>query len=240
MCDPVTIAGMALSAAGSMMNNRTQQKYQKAQITANRQASDAARQLREAEFQRQDALKQKAFAGLQDNIDAHILDTQEDQMSGEEDRVKQIFEENIPAADTNNALLSGQQNAGTNFDDAAAKTLADSSEQTRKRLNAFARLQSFGGSRDANMFRHQGTNRIIGTQGGLRASSLGATQAGQGAVLNNPAYVASGSTTLGDVMMDGGKALGYAGGQGWKPSFSAGNAAPPSLGTGPAVSWWNT
>jgi len=208
---------MALTAAGTMYNNNVQKKAAKAQMKANQDARSAANRLRLAEFERQDALKKQSFDRLDENIEHKTRESQDEQLDAERQRVETLYNENIQDATTNNLLLTGMQNAGTNFQEAAAKKLADTSADTRRRLNALARLQSYGGSKRQNQYATVDTNRDIGTVNNFRRGSLSTTNAGRQAILNNPAQVQSGSTLLGDIMIGAGTVGSFAGGAGWNP-----------------------
>ena len=128
------------------------------------------------------------------------------------------------------------QNAGENFDTAAAKTLADTSADVRRRVNALARLQSYGGNQQLNDFARVSTNRDQGTISNNAGNSLSTNTQARNAALNHPAQVRSGSTLLGDVMMGAGQAGMFAGAAGWTP-FGSGagwnpfSSAASSVGT---------
>jgi len=223
MCDPVTIGSLALSAGGTMYNNRTQNKAAAASQRAQQDALSASNSLRDAERGRQDAFAAKSRARFEENLGKKTLESQETQLDGERQRVQTLYNENIPDATTNNSLLSGMQNAGTNFDTAAAKSLADSSADVRQRLNALARLQSYGGNQQKNDFDRVSTNRAQGTISNNAGNSLNTNSRARSSAMRHPAQVTSGSTLLGDVMMGAGQAGMFAGAAGYNPF---GGAAP--------------
>jgi hypothetical protein len=231
MCDPVTIGSAVLTAAGTMYNSNTQKKAAKAQRNASNNALAASNQLRDAERGRQDAFAAKTRARFDENLGKKTLENQETQLDSERQRVETLYNENIPDATTNNSLLSGQQNAGANFDTAAAKSLADSSADTRRRLNALARLQSYGGSQQLNDFARISTNRDIGTTANNAGNSLATNSRARNSAMRNPAQVTSGSTTLGDIMMGAGQAGMFAGAAGWNP-FGGASTGAAGLGSG--------
>jgi len=223
MCDPVTIGSLALSAGGTMYNNRTQKKAASAQQKASNDALAASNSLRFAERGRQDAYAAKLKERFNTNLGEKSLDKQTAQIGDEQQRIEQVYNDNVQDATTNNALLSGMQNAGSNFDSAASKTLADSSADVRRRLNALSRLQSYGGSQRINDVARVDTNRDMGTIANNAGNSLSTNTRARNSALKNPAQVQSGDTLLGDVMMGAGQAGMFAGAAGWNPF---GGAAP--------------
>ena len=236
MCEPTTImmAGMALSAAGTMYNNNTQKKTVKAQMAAKNDALAASNILRTAELERQDAMGQQATDRFDENLNTRTVDTQQQRLDDEKMRLETLYNENIPQQSANDAMITGQQNAGKNFDAAQAKSLADTSADTRRRLNALARLQSYGGQNKQNQYDNASTNRGIDTINNFRRGSMSAANLGRQAIINNPTQVTPGSTTLGDIMMGAGQAATFAGAAGWSPSFGLGGGAP-----GPTTSFIN-
>ena len=236
MCDPVTIGNMALTAAGTIYNNDTQERAARASQRAQQDALAAANKLRDAERNRQDAFATKSRARFEQNLTNKTLETQEAQIANERRRAEQLYSENIPDATTNNSLLSGMQNAGENFDTAAAKTPADTSADVRRRVNALARLESYGGNQQLNDFARVSTNRDQGTISNNAGNSLSTNTQARNAALNHAAQVRSGSTLLGDVMVGAGQAGMFAGAAGWTP-FGSGagwnpfSSAASSVGT---------
>jgi len=213
MCNE-TLIGMAMAGTGAMMNSRSQAAVIKKQNASSSAAFEASDILRVAELERQDALGEQSKDVWRENLETKSVANQIDQQDAERQRVEQLYTENIADATTNNALLSGQQNAGTNFQEVAARTLAEVSRDTRQRLNALARLHSYGGSDKLNEYAAVNTNRGIGTINNYRQGSLGATNLGRRAILNSPGQVTPGDTFVGDALQGGGSALAFAGGTG--------------------------
>lgn len=155
MCEPISwssLAMAAVSAGVSAAATGASAYMQKSQMDAQNAANDQWRKYQEnarrEEQARQEAQRQKADAARTDTLGQMTPEAQLEAQAAEEGRLKSAYAEgtNYNNADTNAALLSGQQNGGESFKADYAARLSKASVDARKRIEALARINSFGGS----------------------------------------------------------------------------------------------
>jgi hypothetical protein len=195
----VTAIGTVASAGMSYV---TQQNAIKKQESANNQWAQWQTQQRQAENVRQEQLRQKAEAARQGTLAEVAPEAQADAQKTEQGRLSKELGGEAPIdaaaaqAAVNNELLSGQSQGGTEFQTDIAKRINTATQDARKRIQALATIQSYGGSfgglgtRNALAFNEGNQNlKMLNNQ---RQGSLGAYGAAQGvdpvkyATVSNP------------------------------------------------------
>jgi hypothetical protein len=155
MCDPLTIASLAIGAAGTAANTIGRagaQKKQEAEFNNWKAYQDKARA---AEKQRQDQFQQEATAAQQKGLQDISADNQKKVQSEEEARLAGLYtgggdvqasaDPAVPTS-TADAALTGQRGGGEVFQTDMARRLSDATASAKQRLGALAKINSFGGS----------------------------------------------------------------------------------------------
>lgn len=209
MCDVMGILGMGLSLAGSMMQAQQQQAYINAQNQANQQAFQIARKAREAERARQAEFTQQAEQNWQDTSaklsrdqsDAD-RDTSADKFMAEYDTLPNQFKDD-------GYLLSGQNTASGEVQQAIAAKTSNAAADARKRVQALAQLTGY---RDTDQLRAGGLQTgadFLSTLNGLRRGSLAVAQQEQSI---SPGVVSQGGGSMGGILSGVGGLVAKAGG----------------------------
>jgi hypothetical protein len=157
MCDPLTIASLAIGAAGTAANTIGRagaQKKQESEFNSWKAYQDKARA---AEKQRQESFRQEASAAQQKGLADIGAENQQNLQSAEEARLGKLYggEGDIqasadPAVPTSvaDAALTGQSGGGEVFQTDMARRLNDATASAKQRLKALATINSYGGSRE--------------------------------------------------------------------------------------------
>lgn len=155
MCEPISMSSLAMaavsagiSAAATGASAYMNQQNVNAQNRANEQWRQYQEQQRREEQARQEEQRKAADAARTQTLGDMSADKQMEAQATEEDRLKQIYgeDQSYNNADTNAALLSGQQNGGEAFKADLAARVSKASTEARKRIEALARINSYGGS----------------------------------------------------------------------------------------------
>jgi len=221
MCDPISAAGVALSAAGGLAQGVSNQNYVNTQNRANREAYAKSSAAREAERARQKGFEGEAISAWDKSLTGLSPD---DQNRRAEDAVKAF----MAAYDTGQndkiagQFLSGQELAGDAVKTDIAKQTAEAAADVRKRITALAGLSSYGNVETGNRIAIGDTNSLLTTLNGIRRGSLGVAQQEQSI---QPASVSPGTGgVFGQILSGlGGAVAGMGGGT------SAVSAAPGAV-----------
>lgn len=147
MCNP--LAALAVGAIGAGFQAVQQQKYVKKQQSAEQEWAAYQRQMRALENDRQEAMRKRAESARQGALDEMDPISQTERRETEEARLQEDYRpgtEQVDEANFADQLLSGQASAGSLFKDDFASRVVESSKSAQERIDALARLQSFGGS----------------------------------------------------------------------------------------------
>lgn len=141
-------ASAAVSAGATGVSAYMNNQNINAQNRANDQWRQYQEQQRREEQARQEEQRKNADAARTQTLGDMTADKQMEAQATEEDRLKQIYgeDQSYNNADTNAALLSGQQNGGEAFKADLAERVSKASTEARKRIEALARINSYGGS----------------------------------------------------------------------------------------------
>jgi len=150
MCDPLTIATLAIGAAGTAANTIGRAgaaKKQEAEYNRWRQYQDKQRALEE---ERQEGFRKKAEGEVNESIGLLGAENQTDIQTTEAGRLEDLYSTEsgaaAPTAVADEAMLSGQQSGGEVFQTDMARALSDATASAKSRLGALATMRSFGGS----------------------------------------------------------------------------------------------
>lgn len=154
MCDPVslTIASTAIGAAGSLANYAGAMSAQKKQEKEYNAWTQYQNKVRAEENVRQEQLRGKAEESRQKGVEDISAESQKERQAAEEARLGEYLADQDPAQEgepvisTADASLSGQASADPQFQTDLAKKINEASTDAKKRMEALAGVQSFGGS----------------------------------------------------------------------------------------------
>lgn len=151
MCDPFSLAIAAttasLAATGVGM-------YQQSQAIDSQNAADAAwrkwqdQQKRLAQ-QKEEEMRRQAQGARDSALDKLGAGKQQADQSAEATRLSDFYDQgqtDVNTATVNDALLSGQQDGGTEFKTDVAQRLTKAAQEARARIKALAEINSYGGS----------------------------------------------------------------------------------------------
>lgn len=205
MCDPLTIAATAMSAAGAYGQAQTQANYVEGVDQANRDAYNISKMARQQERDRQDEYQDEADTAFADAKDATDRDSyDETQANAAADFVKTLS--NRP--DVLNQSQPVTDNASGDVKVDAARRVNKAAADSRARIEALSKLTGHGltGQDRARTFGQ--TSDFLSTLGGLRRGSMEVANQEQ----NIPAAtVTPGDSTFADLLSGGGMLLGMAG-----------------------------
>jgi len=191
MCEPMTILGAALSAAGTAVSAASQQAFANAQQRAQREAYEISRRAREAELVRQKQLEEENTSNW--NTARQKLDV-ESQTSRREDAATQFMQrfEDARAGSLSGEgqYLSGQQFATPELRAEVARLGAQGADEARRRVQALAALQAYGTVETQNNQTISNLSNALATVNGIRRGSLGVSQQEQNI---SPAQVSPGT-----------------------------------------------
>lgn len=209
MCDPLAIIGGMASMAGQVVQAQQQQAYVDAQNAANRQAAELSRQARMRELERQKAFEQENIEKWDESREYLTRDQQD----ARKDDAQQATLDEIDTRPNSNdgMMLSGQDTAAPEFQQALVRATSERAADTRKRVESLARLGAYGQVGSGNTINLGAVNDQLNTTQGLRRGSLGVADFEQ----QVPAAVVSrGSSALGDILSGVGGIVGGMGGGG--------------------------
>ena len=153
MCDPVSMIGLALSVGMAYANYAAQEDMANQQQAANDSWVDYQRR-QAADFQRRDeALRKNAEAARSSSLEELSPDKQKKAQENEEARLKEDLSSedlaNLEKGDPNalaSRMLSGQEGAGDYAKTNIQAQIQQAAIEARKRIQALAAVQSYGGS----------------------------------------------------------------------------------------------
>lgn len=191
MCEPLTIAGLVMSAAGTAASAMSQNAYVEAQQQAQREAYEMSKRAREQEQARQAQFEQEAAT----NWDTSRQRLTADQQTANRDRASETFMQRWDQArpegmSLEGAYLSGQNNADDTVKREIAARTAEGAADARRRVQALANLNAYGTAETGNNRVISDLTNSLTTINGLRRGSLGVSQQEQSI---SPAQVSQGS-----------------------------------------------
>ena len=207
MCDPISLAGMALSTAGAYGQAQTQSNFTDAVNASNRDAYAISQKARDAERVRQKDFENQQVAAFDDataNMSRSSFDTDHD--AAATDFVSTLDARPVAIA-PGDALAGGADASDAVKTDAAKRTAAAASE-TRDRIKALAKLTAYGTAGAGRGRDFTNTADFVSTLGGLRRGSLAAGQQEQTIA---PTSVTPGSSTFADILSGVGGMMAYGG-----------------------------
>lgn len=217
MCDPLTLAGLALSGAGSLSQAQTQNNYVNAVNAENRKAYEMSKAAREAERERQKALEAEGNAAFeQTNADL----TRENFDANAEAKATNFVSmlDAAPQSITTDTRLPGQEGASVAVKEGINARIAEEAAKTRDRIRAFSELTSYAGTGQDRAMGLSTTGDMLAILGGLRRGSLAVGQQEQEIPA---ASVTPGSGALGAILSGiGGVTSGMAGYKSGQPLFN--------------------
>lgn len=153
MCDPVSMIGLALSVGMAYANYAAQEDMANQQQAANDSWVDYQRR-QAADFQKRDeSLRKNAEAARSSSLEELAPDKQKKAQENEEARLKESLSSedlaNLEKGDPNalaSKMLSGQEGAGDYAKTNIQAQIQQAAIEARKRIQALAAVQSYGGS----------------------------------------------------------------------------------------------
>jgi len=153
MCDPISIIGLGFSIGMAVYNMQQQQDMANQQESANAQWV-AYQRKQSQEYQRRDEqLRRNAEAARSGSLDELAAPKQQEAQQNESARLAaEITPEqtaNLAAGDPNalaGAMFSGQKNGSAYMQSAVQGHIQQAAIEARKRIQALAEVQSYGGS----------------------------------------------------------------------------------------------
>jgi hypothetical protein len=153
MCDPISMIGLALSVGMAYANYAAQEDMANQQQAANDSWVDYQRR-QAADFQKRDeALRRNAEAARTASLSELAPDKQKAAQESEEARLNKTLSSedvaNLEKGDPNtlaSKLLSGQEGAGDYAKTNIQAQIQQAAIEARKRIQALAAVQSYGGS----------------------------------------------------------------------------------------------
>lgn len=192
-----------------MVAAQQQAAYVEAQNKANRDAYLLSKQARERELQRQKDFERDAADYWKQTMDKMGVDEHDKARDDATNEFVQTFDEQVPAI-PEGQLLSGQKFANDTVKTEIAKRTNKAAAEARERVQALARLTSFGTVDTGRAITLNNSADRLSTLNGIRRGSLGASQQEQNIA---PAQVSPGSSIFGDVLSGlGGIVSSYGGG----------------------------
>jgi hypothetical protein len=151
MCDPLSIAivGTVGSLAASGYGMYQQSQAIQDQNAANDQWRRWQEQQRLLAQQKDEELRRKADAARNGSLEKLGADKQKKAQTAESARLSEYYDDgntSVNTATINDALLSGQQDGGEEFQTDVAKRLNNAAQEARARIKALADINSYGGS----------------------------------------------------------------------------------------------
>ncbi|WP_370139719.1 MULTISPECIES: hypothetical protein [unclassified Bradyrhizobium] len=149
----MSIIGIGLSIGMAAMQYSAQQEMAAKQQAANDAWVAYQRRQSNAETMRQEELRRNAEAARQGSLSELTPEKQTKAQENEQARLEQVLTPedlaNLAAGKTqsiNDKLLSGQQTMAADVKGNIAGSIASAAQEARKRINALAAVQSYGGS----------------------------------------------------------------------------------------------
>lgn len=158
MCEPITLASLAVAAGGAAYQASQASELNSKQEQANNEWMAYQRKIREDENARQEEMRKKAEVARTGQLDTLTPDAQTTTQTVESDRLYGDMAAGTPttAANIGDRLLSGQAQGGQNFQEDVASKVSNASKAARDRIRALADIQSYG-----NSFNGLGTSNKI-------------------------------------------------------------------------------
>lgn len=180
MCDPVTAGLMAvstaLSAAGGMVSANAQKAQINQQNAFQRQMMDRNRAMREEELRRQEEMRRRQEGIVNENNQNYTAAAREDQLAKSQANIeKNVDDLKADVATETSAVPSLIENAAAGnvvAEEDYAKRLAGAAADSRKRIQALARLGAYdmaAGNRAMASDENSGRLNLIGN---MRKGSL--------------------------------------------------------------------
>lgn len=151
MCDPLSlaVAGTVGSLAASGYGVYQNQQAIQDQNAANQQWRDWQQRQRLLAQQREDELRRQANAARTGSLEQLGAEEQQAAQGAEAERLTEFYDggsTEMNDANINGLLLSGQQDGGEVFETDVAARLNNAAKEARKRIEALATINSYGGS----------------------------------------------------------------------------------------------
>lgn len=226
MCEPTTLAALALTAGGGLITGLSNQEAQKKQAQLNNQAAAASMAARRAEQARQKGFEQDASNVWTQNLEKVAPDQQIEDQTTAADNLLSQFDAYKATDPTGGQFLSGQvtPQGDTQIVEQNARTVAKGAQEARDRIAA---LFSLTGASTAGANAKQAfgaTNDILSTNANLRRGSLSASQLEQS--IPGGTYTPGMGSTIGAIMTGVGSAI---------PGMGGMSAAPGFMGKSPLI-----
>lgn len=207
MCDPATLAGLALSAAGTVGQVQTNQSYADAVNAANKTAYTMSQTAREDERRRQNRWESDAASKV-DNLTTNSSREDYDarQAAASADLMKTFDQQ--PAALTAETRLPGQDGANVEVGGLLAKRINEAATNARERVKALADVSGYGTAGQGRALDRSQVGNDLGLIGTLRRGSMGVSRQEQDV---RPAQVSRGSSTFADILSGLGGVMTYGG-----------------------------
>lgn len=180
MCDPLTIAGLAVTAV-SAVGQAEAASSQRREIS---RREDEARRLAAAERVRQDALRRRAEEKISEGLNSQKQQSQEKFLENEQSRLEEVLtdgksEKQTTQASIADVALTSQDRGSKRFKNDLAAKISEASAEARKRIGALARVQSFGNLGAAQGQISGDLNTELGLINNFRRGGLATLGAGQ-------------------------------------------------------------
>ena len=225
MCDPITLAGLALSTTAGVGQAVAANQVAQQQETANNAAVQYWRERQVAEQARQDRLRRQASENVEQGRERLAEAAQTEAIEGESRRLSDVFgpedRVNEQGEIVGDQLLSGQALGDQRTRETIASELADATERSRERIAALANLSAYGGS-EGGLQRYIGTtltntaNEVARTQN-LRQGGLNALQT---ELAVQPRQFVYEPSPLGAILSGVGNIMAFSGSEGLGDLFS--------------------
>lgn len=151
MCDPLTIAGLALSAASTIGTGIAQNRVAGMNRRAQEENVRYRESMRRAELARQEEQRRQANEAWAQALERSSEPAQTEQLQTEQQRLSDLFNTRPDPVDDQgqiigDVLLSGQDSDDERTRQAFATSLAEEAGRARDRIEAMATLSAYGPS----------------------------------------------------------------------------------------------
>lgn len=204
MCDPLSGALAVGSLASAGMNYASQADLASQQNAANNEWLAYQNRIRQEQNTQQEDLRKKAEAARQEGLSKLDPKGQADAQAAEASRLNTAMTSGQPAqvtaSNVQDKMLSGQQSGGENFKSDLASRVNTATQAARKRIQALATIQSYGGSQGGlqtqNQLGFMDTDNQLGLTNNERAGALKTYQVQQQV---EPVHYAAGPSLFGGI-----------------------------------------
>nr|WP_321525793.1 hypothetical protein [uncultured Cohaesibacter sp.] len=197
MCDPFAIIGGAMSLAAGAAQGMAQQSYVGAQNKARRDAYDISKRARESEIERQKQFEEQAQGYFDDTQTALNRENYDQTQQADAQSFVDYFNNEAPKSDQYGAMLSGQKFSNKTITDEIASQANSAAEETRKRVQALAKLNAYGTTGQSRGIALNDSAGLLTTLNGIRRGSLSVSNQEQSI---SPAVVSPPNTTFADIL----------------------------------------